>query len=220
MDIIDNDAPVLTLTSPVNGEYLQSIAQITATLADTLGTVDDAAVLASFVVNDSTQQSVAGTITEAENTFIFVPTSLPLADETYTVSLNSADTYGNTQNYSFNFTIDTQPPGKPAITGGTVDSGTIQPRPVENTSSQFLVDLTGTREAGTSVWINSSEAIITGDTDWTVTLTLNPGSNTFEVWLKDVAGNQGESEWVDLEMQIGDQHTYEYNSSGRIIRIE
>lgn len=218
--IADNTAPALVGTSPADDAALNQIQQITATLADTQSEIDHAAVAASFSVIDSGQQSIGGTVGTSDDTFIFVPGSLPLPDSTYQVSLIAADTYGNTQPYQFVFTIDNQPPEKPVITGGIVDSGTIQARPVQNASSAFVVDLTGTREAGTSVWVNGVEKVAVGDADWLTPITLSPGANAVEVWLKDRAGNQGLSEWVDIQMQTGAQVDYTYDAAGRVKRIE
>jgi hypothetical protein len=218
-EVCDNTAPALVDSSPDSGQYLQQVQQISVTLTDSQSAVDDAAVIASFSVTDGSGQSISGSTTESGDTFTFVPGSLPLPDSTYQVSLTAADTYGNNQNYAFSFTIDTQPPGKPTITGGTVDSGTIAPRPAENTTSQFVVELTGTREAGTSVWIGGVERVAVGDGDWAVQLTLTSGSNALEVWLEDRAGNQGDSEWVDIEMQSADAVNYEYDATGRLKRV-
>lgn len=101
-----------------------------------------------------------------------------------------------------------------------MDSGTIEPQPTQNTSSQFVIELTGTREAGTSVWINGAEMVSAGDDDWAVQLTLESAENTFEIWLKDLAGNQGESEWVDIVLETGNVQNYVYDASGRLKRIE
>ena len=119
-----------------------------------MGTVDDAAVVSSFVVTLDSQGTIAGTVGEADDTFTFTPNSLPMADGLYTVSFDSVDTYGNSESHQFFFTIDSVPPAKPIITGGTVSSGVIEERPTENVSDQFIVNLTGIRDAGTSVWIN------------------------------------------------------------------
>jgi hypothetical protein len=181
--------------------------------------VDDAAVTASFSVTDSGQQIIAGTLTELDDTFTFVPANLPLPDDTYQVSLTAADVHSNTQNYAFDFTIDTQPPGKPVITGGVVDSGTISPRPAQNATGQFIVELTGTRESGTSVWVNGSESVPFGDASWIVQLHLTAGLNNTEVWLVDKAGNMGASEWVDIETQSGASTLFKYDSSGRIRNV-
>jgi hypothetical protein len=217
-EVCDNTAPALVGTSPDSGQYLQQIQQISVTLTDSQAAVDDAAVIASFSVADGSGQSISGNTTESSDTFTFAPDSLPLPDSTYQVSLTATDTYGNSQNYAFSFTIDTQPPASPTITGGTVDSGTIAPRPAENTTSQFIVELTGAREAGTGVWIGGVERVAVGDGDWAVQLTLTSGSNALEVWLEDRAGNQGDSEWVDIDLQVGSQITYEYNDAGRMTR--
>lgn len=218
--IADNSAPALVSTFPTDGAALQQVQQITVTLADSQATVDDAAVIASFTVTDSAMQSISGSITESSDTFTFVPDSLPLANGACQVGLTAMDTYGNSQNYSFSFTIDTQPPAKPGITGGNIDSGTIQPRPAQNTTGQFVIELTGIREAGTIVWINGVEMVDVGDSDWAVQLTLSPGINSLEVWLTDAAANQGESEWVDIEMQSGAETIYEYNAAGRTSSVQ
>ncbi len=108
-----------------------------------------------------------------------------------------------------------EPPGKPVITGSTIHSGIIQTRPVQNISRQFIVELTGTREAGTSVWINGDEQVANGDTSWSTQVNLQPGNNTFEIWLVDLAGNRGLSEWVDIQMQTNKGSILEYDASGR-----
>ncbi|MFZ1983122.1 MAG: right-handed parallel beta-helix repeat-containing protein, partial [Desulfatitalea sp.] len=215
-EVADNTPPAIVSTAPSNGSYLQQLQAITLTMADSQSAIDDAAVLASHVVRDGNQQPVAGTKTEANDTFTFTPNSLPMADGAYQVSLTAADIYGNTQVCGFDFTIDTQPPGKPIITGGTVASGTIQPRPTQNSSEQFIVTLTGTREAGTSVWINGTQMVAPGQADWSVQLTLQPGANATEVWLADLAGNRGVSEWVDLLMLSETGIHYQYNEAGRM----
>ena len=217
--IADNTAPVVAGTTPTDGSQLQEIQQLAVTLADTQSAVDDASVIASFAVVDGSQQAVAGTLTEADDTFTFVPGTLPLDDDTYQISFTVADIHGNSAQYSFAFIIDTQPPEKPVITGGTLESGTIQARPVQNTTGQFVVGLTGTRDAGTSVWINGIETITTGDSAWSMQLNMAPGSNAVEVWLKDIAGNQGESEWVDIEMITKSEITIEYDAAGRTKRL-
>jgi len=95
-------------------------------------------------------------------------------------------------------TLDTGPPVKPTITGGSVLSGPIQARPAENKSNSTTVTLTGTREDHTSVWINNVKRLDTGSGDWSVNLTLAQGDNILEIWLVDQAGNRGDSEWVDI----------------------
>ncbi len=215
-EVADNTAPALIAASPADGAYLQQVQQITVTLADNQSAVDDAAVISSFSVTDAGQQGVTGSISDAGDIFTFVPTSQPLADGSYQVGFDAADTYGNTQSYGFCFTVDSIPPGKPAVTGGTVYSGTIQPRPTENIAEQFVVDITGTREAGTSLWLDGVMVAENGDGEWRVQVTLAPGENTFELWLVDLAGNTGESEWVDIRLESADVVRFEYNDAGRL----
>ncbi|MFZ1984000.1 MAG: CARDB domain-containing protein, partial [Desulfatitalea sp.] len=157
--VADITAPALSGTLPANGAQLQQVQQISASLIDTQSAVNDATVISSFTVTNSSQQTIAGTVSESNDTFTFIHTILPLADGVYLASMIAADTYGNTQNYSFNFTIDTQPPAKPTITGGTVQSGTIQPRPTQNTANRVIAELKGSREGNTSLWTNGVQRI-------------------------------------------------------------
>jgi hypothetical protein len=217
--IADITAPALTGASPADGAAMNEIQQITVTLTESQSAVDDAAVTASFSVKNSGQQAVSGTVTESGDVFTFTPAALPLPDDTYQVSLTAVDTHGNSQEHTLTFTIDNQPPEKPVITGATVTSGLIQPRPAQNTTDQFTVELTGTREAGTSLWVNGSLAAEAGDAQWSVRLYLEPGDNTFETWLKDKAGNQSESEWVDIECTTNNAIIFEYDDAGRVRRI-
>jgi parallel beta-helix repeat protein len=219
-EVADMTPPALVNSTPGDNAHLQQVEQITVTLADTQGVVDDTVTINSLSVVDGSSNTIAGTASESNDTFTFVPASLPLADSLYTVSLTAADTYGNTQNMQFAFTIDTIAPGEPVITGGTVESGTIQAQPVLNSAKQFIVELTGTRDSGTSVWINGVERVASGDADWSVQIKLQPGDNTIEVWLVDLAGNIGSSVWVDIAVNTGSSVFFNYDASGRVQRIE
>ncbi len=212
----DNTPPVMTGHAPDDGAFLQQISQITVSLADSQSSVDDAAVTAGFSVTDAGHQPIGGTISESDDTFAFVPDTLPLADGTYQTNLTASDAYGNSQAYAFSFTIDTLAPAKPTITGGTVASGTIQPRPVQNTADDFMASVQGTREADTSVWINGAQYLPIGSGDWAVDLTLQQGDNALEVWCKDRAGNQSPSEWVDIRVEPTGGLIFEYNNAGRM----
>ncbi len=89
--------------------------------------------------------------------------------------LAAIDLAGNTQNYSFSFTIDKQDPVEPVITGGMVTSGAIQVRPAQNDANSTTMILTGTREDHTSVWINNQQKVISGSSNWSVDMTLIQG---------------------------------------------
>jgi len=219
-DVADMTAPSLENTWPVNGAYLNEVGAISMILADSQSQLDNAAIIAGFALTDSSQQAIPGGVTKTNETFTFVPTSVPLSDGSYTASLVSADIHGNTQNYNFSFTVDSQPPTKPAITGGTVTSGTIQARPFLNTANQFIVELTGTREADSAVLVSGVERIVLGDGPWSVQVELQPGDNAIEAKLKDRAENIGEAEWVDIHVSTANTIQFDYNASGRIEHIE
>lgn len=218
-EVSDITPPALVSSGPSDGDFVQQIQQIAFTLMDTQSPVDDAAVISSVTVTESDQQPVSGTLSELNDTFTFVPATLPLADSLYTVSLTASDSHGNSQAYVFVFTIDATAPGMPGITGATVTSGTIAPRPTQNIADQFRVDLTGTRDPDTSVWINGVLRVNFGDQDWSVPLDLLAGDNAVEVWLQDRAGNRGPSEWVDITVTAADAVTYEYDAAGRVKSI-
>jgi hypothetical protein len=217
--VADNTPPTMTSSSPTDGAFLQQIQQISATLVDSQSAINMPAVASGFAVTNSAQNPISGTVQSTGNTFTFVPITLPLADDTYKAHLTATDIHGNTRPFSFSFTIDTAPPAKPVITGGTVASGVIQARPVQNTADQFIVKLTGTRDADTSVWIGNARHVTVGSAAWSSPLTLEPDSNAFEVWLVDRAGNRGASEWVDIAISTGSGIIYEYNAAGRLKRV-
>ncbi|CAB1059485.1 diguanylate cyclase/phosphodiesterase (GGDEF & EAL domains) with PAS/PAC sensor(s), partial [Olavius sp. associated proteobacterium Delta 1] len=198
--IQDPTPPDLVNTVPADGGSVKQANTVTFTLADQYGAVDTAAVVTSVAVTDGSGLPVSGTVAEGSNVFTFTPDTIPLADGTYTVAFTAQDLEGNTQQYSFLFTVDGQPPTEPTITGGVVLSGLIQQRPSENNSNTTTVTLTGTREANTSVWINSLQQVAQGSGDWSVDLTLAQGDNALEIWLEDAAANRSPSVWVDIRL--------------------
>ncbi|MFZ1986985.1 MAG: hypothetical protein WAU91_21415, partial [Desulfatitalea sp.] len=143
----------------------------------------------------------------------------PLADGVYQVSLTASDTLGNSRAYGFGFTIDAQPPAKPTITGGTVQSGTIHARPAQNTAADFMAPLQGTRDPDTSVWIAGALRIAQGTGPWSIDLTLAQGDNALEVWCVDAAGNRSLSEWVDIHVTPSAGLGFDYNDAGRMKRV-
>ena len=161
------------------------------------GEIDDAVVIASIEVKNSTDETITGTVIESEDTFTFTPdTELP--NDTYTVSLTAQDDSGNAAEFSFSFTFDDQAPNAPTLTGGSLLTGTLQVQPFENHSNVITISVSGTREDDTSVWINDAEKVNTGSGNWQVYLTLSQGSNTLEIYLRDNAGNQSDSIIVDV----------------------
>jgi hypothetical protein len=218
-EVADNSAPVLISHNPSSGAYLKQIQQVTATLADSQSAVNDAAVIAGFSLKNGAQQPVAGNIVENNDTFTFAPAVLPLPDGVYQVSLTASDTYGNSATYPFSFTIDTQAPSKPVITGGNVASGLVRPRPVQNTAADFMAPLQGTRGNDTSLWINGVQRVDLGAGAWSMMFSLHEGDNPLEIWCVDQAGNRSPSEWVDIRVQPTSGLLFEYDDDGRVKRI-
>ena len=133
--IIDPTPPVLVSTVPNQDASLNDLSRIEFALFDQFGIVDAAAVIASVAVIDSGNQPVGSTVSENNDHFTITPDSLPLIDDTYQVSLVAIDLAGNSQSYSFAFTVDSLDPTEPVITGGTVTGGQVQLRPAQNSST-------------------------------------------------------------------------------------
>ena len=187
----------MTGSIPADGASVQTVNQIRFTLVDQYGVVDDAAVIASVAVLGG-GQPVSGTVLESNDQFTFVPETAPLPDGVYQVALTAADVSGNTQVYTFAFTVDQQPPAAPVITGGTVATGVIRVRPFDNRSNSAVITLTGIRDADTSVWVDTIRKVDVGSGSWSVALNLPQGANALEIWVQDTAGNRSESVWVDM----------------------
>ena len=198
--IYDTIPPELTATRPTDGDAVIEVNEITFTLHDPYGNVDDTAVIAGVEVKNSAETLIVGTVTESDDTFTFTPDVSPLPNDTYTVYLTAVDDSSNTENYSFSFTADNLAPGNLTVTGGTVLSGVIQPRPFANQSDTTTITLEGTREDETSLWINGAQKVSTGSNDWSIDLTLYQGDNELEIWLEDMAGNISDSLWVDIRV--------------------
>ncbi|MFH1613961.1 MAG: CARDB domain-containing protein, partial [Planctomycetota bacterium] len=197
--INDTVPPALINSSPADGAVLQEVSNIVITLQDANGgIVNDTEVINSFVVLDGNNQPISGSITENNDVFTFVPNISPLPDNTYTVSFTAIDMAGNAQAYSLSFIVDNLPPSSFTITGGTVYSGAIQARPVQNQSNTANITLTGTRDDNTSVWVNNVQRVSSGSGDWTMNIGLSQGDNALEVWLQDAANNRSVSVWVDI----------------------
>jgi methionine-rich copper-binding protein CopC len=191
-------APDLTGTYPSDGAQVQPVDQIRFTLSDRYGTVDDDATGGSVLVKDALDRVIDGAVSEANDQFTFTPDVLPLDDGIYTVAFTAVDQDANTAEYSFSFTVDSQPPAVPIITGGEVYSGVIQVQPAVNRSNAASITLTGIREENTSVWVNGIQQVAVGSGDWSKPLNLNQGDNILTITLKDRAGNESDPATVEV----------------------
>ncbi len=197
-EVVDTTPPELGVHSPTAGSAFQELSTLSFTLADAHGTIDDAAVIASVVLINGSGQAVAGTTTEAADTFTFTPAALPLDDGTYTLSFNAVDDSGNTARFTITFTVDGQLPSAPTLTGGEILSGTLAARPAQNRANTASVVVTGTREDDTALYINDMLKAALGSGNWSVTVNLEEGDNTLEIWLQDAAANRSASVFADI----------------------
>lgn len=102
----------------------------------------------------------------------------PLYEGLNTVTATARDAAGNATTHRIQVFVDTAPPARP----------TVEQAPDLTTASSHT--FTGTKQAGTSVWINGQEVVPRDTaTTWTVTLPLVEGDNPFEIVTKDAAGN-------------------------------
>jgi sugar lactone lactonase YvrE len=155
--VADIAAPVLISTSPADGATPYEIQRISVILSDSKSSINDAAVMASFAVVNGIQQPIVGAVSEANDTFTFVPGGLPLPVDSYQVTLTAVDTFGNAQTYTFGFRIVEKPP-EPTVVGGTISTDTVW-------------TLTG------SPYIVTSNITVQGNdgADGITTLTIQPG---------------------------------------------
>ena len=185
-EILDTTPPALTETSPAAGSVSAAVLQISVTLTDAHGAVEDAAVIAGFSVTRN-GQPMAGTIGEESDTFTFLPDAAPLPDGDYQVFLTAVDDSGNTQGYDFTFTVDLTPPPAPVVDAVT--------SPTHNPSQT----VSGTKEAYAAILVNGTETIgHTPETVWQYAAGLVSGGNVFTFAAVDRAGNQGGATAVEI----------------------
>jgi len=118
---------------------------------------------------------------------------LKLADGTYNdCTIQVQDMAGNLSNVLkiSKFTIDTQPPSPPEMS---------QP---EDDIAESSYIISGTKEAGTSVWLKNKQIVKHGDdTSWRYKVKLNSGDNSFNIFTEDLAGNNSEKIAFNVEKQ-------------------
>ncbi|MGD8914477.1 MAG: right-handed parallel beta-helix repeat-containing protein, partial [Candidatus Thiodiazotropha sp.] len=181
--VLDTLAPVINSISPVDDSYLaQRPTSFTVAIQETNSGLDSDSIIASASVTRSSGASVAGSWSIGEtNQLIFTPGTL-LTEDTYSVSATLSDLAGNTTSLASTFTYDATPPAIPSIDEVTTP-----------TNSNYQ-ELTGTKAAYSSLWIDDAEAVPVDDaTTWAYQVDLEPGLNTFTLYSKDRAGNQSGS---------------------------
>ncbi|MBU1456813.1 MAG: hypothetical protein KKD01_19010, partial [Proteobacteria bacterium] len=180
--IKDTTAPLLYSSFPANGSILaRPVYEIEMVLLEETTGVD-ATATAQGVVVDAFSNPIAGEWILEQNTLRFTP-SAPFGDGQYTVTLTPTDQpLGNSSTAEFHFTIDLGAPAVPTL------------EPVESPTRNEQVTIRGSKESGTSLWLNSTEIIGLNDsTDWSYSLTLKDVVNVFSLSSRDRAGNRSDS---------------------------
>lgn len=177
--------PVITLTSPTNGSYIQNNKPtITFKIVDESG--------GSGVKSDSIKLKIDGSNVSFTKTSItngyqcsYTPSSV-LSDGSHTISISAQDNDGNiATSVSSAFTVDTIPPTlsitEPTATITNQPSCTVKGVTNDATSSPVTVKITLNSGSAETVSVDSSG-------NFTKTLTLAEGENTIKVVATDAAG--------------------------------
>ncbi len=94
----------------------------------------------------------------------------------------------------YNAGIGGTPPGAPIV------------QPVLTTTYDDVVTLSGTKPAGTSVWVNGVEIVFPDDfTSWTQTYTMVPGSNTLSIMTQDSSGRLSDPATITVNVLPANQ---------------
>lgn len=104
--------------------------------------------------------------------------SIQLVEGANPITVTATDLAGNRATKTITVTLDTRPPARPTH---------VATPPIVSGSTYTL---TGTKTAGTSLWINGTQIVaLNNDTTWSATVTLTEGDNDFVIVAKDAAGN-------------------------------
>ena len=177
---LDSIAPQLTGITPVNNSYLNQQPQgIDLGVVEAGTGINTANTLATATLVKTGGVPISGIWSfTVDSHLIFTPTTA-LAADTYVITAAISDNAGNVTNVSSTFTYDPFPPALPTI------------NPVTSPTNTKQQTLTGTKEAGTSIWVNSVEAVVYDEAiTWAYEVELVPGDNVVTVFSRDRAGNQ------------------------------
>lgn len=109
---------------------------------------------------------------------LFVAEGVELVEGPNTITAIATDPAGHSSSHTITVYLDTQLPAMP----------TVVSTPAVVVDDRYT--LTGTKTAGTSVWINGTKMTAYSDqTSWSATVTLHEGDNILVIVTKDVAGN-------------------------------
>jgi hypothetical protein len=138
------------------------------------------------VTEPNTSVTVNGIVASVTGT-TFRADGITLIEGPNTLTTSATDLAGNNASRAITVTLDTHPPARPTVAG----------TPAVTTATSYA--LTGTKTAGTSIWINGTQAVPLGDaTSWTATISLVEGDNVLVIVTKDAAGNTSATNTVNI----------------------
>jgi hypothetical protein len=174
----DGQAPVITITSHSDGEYIRNpVLVLTGTAFDAGSSVDRV----EARIATQAWQTCSGTDTWTWTV------SLP-GDNTYPISVRARDVALNYDTIFFNLTLDTE---RPTIVVN------VPPTPANNTlvgSASVIIDGYVVDDSDTVVTAGNVTADMVGSS-FTLNLTLVDGINVIIIQAEDPAGNKATLEW-------------------------
>lgn len=185
----DADAPVISITSPINFAVLPSKEAITVT-----GTVEDSS--ETVVTVNGVQATVDGTTWSV---------TIPLHEGGNTITAVATDGVGNVGQASITVAVDTKPPIITIETPPDNEQLSLGQVDVAGLVNDILPGTTISSDEVT-VTVNGVEAMLTSGA-WVVpNLPLQPGPNTITAVATDLVGNQATAEVeVHVTIQAGQQ---------------
>ncbi|HBG08219.1 MAG: hypothetical protein A2075_13330 [Geobacteraceae bacterium GWC2_58_44] len=199
--ILDLVAPQVTGSVPREQAVTSDpVNAVSIVLTDAFSAVDLAATTAAATVKNSAGLEVPGSWSSAGSgvtgTVTFTP-AFPLAEGSYSVTINPADTLNNGSAYSLAFAIDSTPPALPGID------------PIAGPVAGSVRTVTGTRSSDSAqVLVSCAAARIDSvgyptPTTWRSDISnLTEGSNTVSAQAVDAAGNRSGSAQMSFVVDL------------------
>ncbi|RLC32219.1 MAG: hypothetical protein DRH37_01180, partial [Deltaproteobacteria bacterium] len=178
--VLDRVPPAFQDSSPQDGSYVSAQpAAISFMFLDQTTGIDETASIATGEVQDGAAQAVDGSWSlTPPGTLVFTPAT-PLAEGSYTATIQAIDPAGNATGKTISFTYDATAPAVPTL------------NPVQSPTHLDHQTISGTKEAGTALWINGTEVLpFSTDTEWSFEYTLAEGENVLAIVSRDRAGNE------------------------------
>lgn len=125
-------------------------------------------------LNEPATSVIINGVAAARQSHTFRATGVRLLEGPNPITVTATDIAGNRSDREITVWLDTRPPARPTI----ADQPAVTPEPT--------ITLSGTKTAGTSVWINGIEAVPWNMlTTWSATVALVEGDNRFSIVTQD-----------------------------------